>query len=104
MGPCGKQQEKERKGWTEPGLYTLAGFADLVKSGKKKIFFGERCYDPDKKSNSRERRYRSGSSSLDKNNRRSRERYVSDDPGPGHYDDTKYESINKFGTYLNTKH
>ena len=72
MGPLGKQQENERKGWTEPGLYTLAGFADIVKSGKKKIFFGERCFD-----NSRDRQK---SSSLEK-----KKRYVSNEPGPGQY-------------------
>ena len=91
MGPLGKQQENERKGWTEPGLYTLAGFADIVKSAKKKIFFGERCFD-----NSRDRQK---SSSLEK-----KKRYVSNEPGPGQYDDDKYEGLNKYGNYLNSKH
>lgn len=91
MGPLGKQQENERKGWTEPGLYTLAGFADIVKSGKKKIFFGERCYD-----NPRDRQ---ASNSLEK-----KKRYTSNEPGPGQYDDDKYEGLNKYGNYSNSKH
>lgn len=39
----------EKKGWTDPGMYNIASFADKVKTGKKKIFFGERCYSSQEK-------------------------------------------------------
>jgi hypothetical protein len=67
------------KGWTDPGLYNIASFADNIKSGKKRIFFGERTYQ-----------------GLEK-----RDLHM---PGPGAYNDNNYEGINKFGTYVNTKH
>ena len=35
----------EKKGWTDPGLYNINSFADNVKSGKKRIFFGEKIYE-----------------------------------------------------------
>lgn len=34
----------ENKGWTDPGLYNIKSFADNIKSGRKKIFFGERTH------------------------------------------------------------
>jgi hypothetical protein len=69
----------EKKGWTEPGLYNIASFADKVKTGKKKIFFGEKCYE-------------------------SLERKKVKSPGPGSYNDTHTESLNRVGKYSNSKH
>lgn len=69
----------EKKGWTDPGLYKIESFADKVKSGKKKIFFGERCYE--------------GVEKIDLQS-----------PGPGQYHEDKSESINKFGKYINGKY
>lgn len=69
----------EKKGWTDPGLYKIDSFADKVKSGRKRIFFGEKCYE-----------------GVEKINLQS--------PGPGQYQDDKTESINKFGSYTNGKY
>lgn len=69
----------ENKGWTDPGLYNIESFADKVKSGKKRIYFGEKCHN-----------------SLERSHVKS--------PGPGTYQDDKTESINKVGKYTNGKH
>ena len=67
------------KGWTDPGLYNIKSFADNVKSGRKKIFFGGR---PHSRVEARDEKL----------------------PGPGAYNDNDYEGINKIGVYANTKH
>lgn len=67
------------KGWTEPGMYNLASFTDMIIKNNKKMTFGQRlsCSGGSKDSRS---------------------------PGPGSYQDHQIEAINKTGTYVNSNH